>query len=835
MKTLPFLIFLFSIQVALAQSNDWLVRYTEDKFSSDALLDLRYLNETLAGESGFVRKSGDGRGFVLGNGQPVRFWAVNGGDVTKDWTDVRVANYARFLAKMGVNMVRYHGNICPRPTNPNLNEPDMAEINNIWRVVEAMKREGIYTVISPFWAGFVNEMPAAWGLGEYQGAVQPWALMYFNDRFKNAYKKWLEVLYTRPNPRTGLALKDDPAVALIQIKNEDSVLFWTIQGVKNDLKEVIEKLFFRWATAKYGTAQAALAAWNNVGTPTDNIAAQRFGIYIIYEATIPQTGGQAKRVNDMVQFLTEHQRNFYTDIVAHHKALGCRQLTNASNWKTASQVYLNDPERWSNEVADVMAVNRYYDPQHIGENNGWRIDPGHQFVGKSVLFQPEQLPINIKQPHNKPFMVTESGWNLPNKHQAEGPFLVAAYMSLTGVDGFFWFQASSSVGIDPSPYFDFTNLQGGQKAMYRWTYSTPGQILMMPANALLYRKGYVTESKVVATEERTLAAMWERKIPLITEENSFDPNRDSWENAGNATQTELAPITYLAGGVEVKYNSLTDAKAIAPNLNQLLNFKDKVVTSNTGQLKWDYKNGVCTMNTPAAQGITGFLKKAAPSTQLADVKISSDNEYATINVVSMDDKPLKTSEKILVQVGTSYRPSLWDEIPSKVKIGNQDVDGFTVRNTGRMPWLAQNTQATIVLNNPAIRSAFLLDLNGQKSEEILVEQTNNQAIVRLPETALYVVLGTAAPTITSVENIEKVKIELYPNPTADEITFQLPATVNPKNQLTISTIEGKTIQNAQNLSSGQHRISTQNWAAGTYVFVFEFGKSKITKKVVIKK
>ena len=41
-----------------------------------ALLDLRYLNEKEAGQSGFVRLTADGDGFVLGDGTPVRFWAV---------------------------------------------------------------------------------------------------------------------------------------------------------------------------------------------------------------------------------------------------------------------------------------------------------------------------------------------------------------------------------------------------------------------------------------------------------------------------------------------------------------------------------------------------------------------------------------------------------------------------------------------------------------------------------------------------------------------------------------------------------------------------------------
>lgn len=818
---------------AHAQSPTWNVFYDPDPFSDKALLDLRYLNEKTAGENGFIQRSADGRGFVTAaNQRPIRFWATNGGDMTKNMTDAQLAQYARFMAKVGVNMIRYHGGIFPKKTDSQLTDVDMDEVNNIWRVVAAMKKEGIYTVISPFWAGFMNTIPEGWGLGEYRGQVQPWALMYFNDKFRDAYKKWVEVLYTRPNPYTGIPLKDEPAVALIQVKNEDSVLFWTIQGVKGDLKERIETLFFQWAVKKYGTAQAALAAWSNAATPTDNLTTGRFGIYLIYDATIPQTGGKNVRVGDMVQFLTEHQRAFYADIVAHYRALGCRQLTNASNWKTASSNALNDAERWSNDVTDVLAVNRYYDPQHVGDNSGWRIDPGHHYVGTSALFRPEQLPVNVKQPHDKPFFVTESGWNLPNRFQAEGPFLVSAYLSLTGVDGFFWFQPSTA-GLDPFPYFDFTNLEGGQKAMSRWTASVPGQILMLPANALLYRKGYIAEGTPVATEDRTLTSLWARKTPLISEENSFDPNRDTWDNAGTATQTELPPIAYLAGPVRVKYDAPADAKTVAPNLGTLVNLRDKVVTSTTGQLRWDYKNGVCTMNAPSAQGVAGFLKTASPTTQLADLTIASDNEYAAINVVAMDDKPLKTSERVLVQVGTTYRPFQWSETPATFKIGNEDVRGFRILNTGKMPWLAVNTSVTLTLTNAAIRSAYLLDLHGVPASEIFVERRDGKAVIRLPENAMYVVLSTNAPTITGLE--KKSDLLIYPNPAEGELVVQLPEADDFGNHIRLIDARGQVVRTFENRSGGRQVLSTRGLASGLYVVELqEPGGTARRVKVVVR-
>src|SRR4051812_3112971 len=59
-----------------AQAGTWPFLPERDTFRPDAAFDLRELNEKAAGQSGFVRLSRDGESFELGDGTPVRFWAV---------------------------------------------------------------------------------------------------------------------------------------------------------------------------------------------------------------------------------------------------------------------------------------------------------------------------------------------------------------------------------------------------------------------------------------------------------------------------------------------------------------------------------------------------------------------------------------------------------------------------------------------------------------------------------------------------------------------------------------------------------------------------------------
>ena len=75
--------------------------------ASKSVLDLRSLNEKEAGQSGFLKLGPSGDRLLLGDGTPVRLWAVNA-DIS-GFDDKQLDQNARWLARMGVNMVRLSG------------------------------------------------------------------------------------------------------------------------------------------------------------------------------------------------------------------------------------------------------------------------------------------------------------------------------------------------------------------------------------------------------------------------------------------------------------------------------------------------------------------------------------------------------------------------------------------------------------------------------------------------------------------------------------------------------------------------------------------------------
>ena len=278
-------------------------------------------------------------------------------------------------------------------------------------------------------------MPAQWGLEGWPENESPFGLLFFNPTsFKKGIRAWLKALLSKPNPYTGIPLAKDPALAIIQLQNEDSLLFWTAQSIKGKQAELLGRQFGEWLKAKYGSLAAAFAAWGNEKVPEDRPGAGSRRTASGVGVDAGARGRPKRRLDDQLRVLCRGRCTRFNRECERYlrEELGCKQLINAGNWRTADAAKLDDAERWSYTANEVIAVNRYYSPVHIGPDRGWRINPGDTFEDASVLLRPLELPLNLRQAKGHPMMVSESHWVPPLGYQSEGPFLVAAYQSLTG-------------------------------------------------------------------------------------------------------------------------------------------------------------------------------------------------------------------------------------------------------------------------------------------------------------------------------------------------------------------------------------------------------------------
>jgi hypothetical protein len=346
-----------------------------------------------------------------------------------------------------------------------------------------------------------------------------------------------------------------------------------------------------------------------------------------------------------------------------------------------------------------------------------------------VLLRPRELPLTLKQVAGFPMIITESSWVPPQGYQSEGPFLVAAYQSLTGVDAYFWFQTGEEDWRQPGSANGFLPSEG------KWVCATPMLMGQWPAAALMYRLNYIQQGTPVVFEQRSLADLWQRRMPIIAEDAGYDPNRDKDNRSKESNIKEgVNPLAFLVGPVVAHYGGDADTSRVS-DLTSYIDAPRKTVRSETGEITLNYGVGWCKLDAPKAQGVTGFLK-AAGDCRCTDVQIRSANDYASVLVVAMDNKPLKASGKILVQVGTSERPLGWKTKPTSIdgRAGEQVV------SFGHAPWMIVRADVEIAIANPALQTARVLDANGMPIKEIPLAASADGKTFKFPPDALYVVL-----------------------------------------------------------------------------------------------
>ncbi len=698
----------------------WAFEPDADTFAPNAMLDLRCLNEKTAGESGFIRSANNG--FQLGSGKPVRFWGVNCGPGIVRQSREQVDYLAGRLAKYGVNMVRFHGPIYDK-SSKDPSRVDMKFLDQLFYFITAMKKQGIYSKISFYFPLWFDIKPG-YGIRGYENIKnkKPFASFYFNPTLIEIYQSWAKTLFTTRNPYSGKTLAADPCVGIVEIVNEDSCFFWTFSetNIPGPQLQIMENAFAKWLKTKYGSLKKATAAWPRTRHKRDNTSAGRMGLFDAWHMTAKgMTAGapdKQTRISDQVRFLAEHQRQFYASIKQYFRTdLRVKSLISASNWKTADPALLDAIERYTYTTCDVIDQHGYFGGKHTGPRSSYAVSTNDTFEDRAGVLEPTALPIQFFQYNGFPQIISETGWTLPNRLRADNTFLCSAYGALQGVDGFFFFAV---------------NAPGWQQTPVKFPVSVPSVLGQFPACALQYRRGDVAESEPVIHQALSLKHLFALKGRSGATSQNLDKLRQKdIPKAGHPASHEnsaIDPLAFFTGKIS---RSFEQDKSSARNLNRNINRAAKTIQSQTRELNWDYGNGQVTVNTPRSQGITGFLKKAG-TVQLNDMIIDCDNTYASVQVISLDDKPLASSAKILIQAFTREQAYGW----------KTDTNG-RILNLGTPPLNVENIQATVILKkSPATAVVTVLDINGYPTRKINATRNGKGLAIQLPKNALYTIV-----------------------------------------------------------------------------------------------
>ena len=250
----------------------------EPHIVEDSLVDLSSLNHD--GTAGpLPRVTIDGPHFVEAGGERVKFMGVNicGQASFPDKADA--PRIAEQLARLGVNSVRFHhmentwqpGNIFGPVPNEDTLTIDPVTLDRLDFFIKELTDRGIYINMPLLVSrGFreADGLPAEIaGVGwKRHGTIGFWF-----DPLRDLQKKYARDLLTHVNPYTGRSYASDPAVAFVEINNENGLIqpFYEGQlvGLPAVFADPLREKWNGWLKAKYADDADLKVAWGERSEP----------------------------------------------------------------------------------------------------------------------------------------------------------------------------------------------------------------------------------------------------------------------------------------------------------------------------------------------------------------------------------------------------------------------------------------------------------------------------------------------------------------------------------------------------------------------------------------
>jgi hypothetical protein len=256
--------------LAAASGDDWFPFPIPVLADRAPAFDLSGLNERPAGASGWLRVEGER--FVDGRGRELRLFGVNLTAAACFPEPDQAGPLARHLARFGCNIVRLHfldnqwgkwtPSLLPESNNiarDGLRADALARLDKLVAELRAAGiRINLNLHVGRAYPGWVEGLPS---YSKGTGNFMPGDIAEF--------KAYCRALLEHVNPHTGLAYKDDPAIAVLEISNEDSLVNqpgW-LAGLPEPFAGELRRQWTTWLRRRHGGDAALQAAWGVAGAP----------------------------------------------------------------------------------------------------------------------------------------------------------------------------------------------------------------------------------------------------------------------------------------------------------------------------------------------------------------------------------------------------------------------------------------------------------------------------------------------------------------------------------------------------------------------------------------
>ena len=630
-----------TVQPAVASrpgSHTWFpVTFDDDVFSSQSVIDMSQLVEAPAGQHGFLQRSGAELRFEHSD-QAQKFWAVNAH--ASDDSDEDMVQRARYLRKHGVNMVREHPLQDTLGLLDTRGEFDAKRLERWDRWFFTLKQQGLYMTWSPFYPhrlqrgegyDLFDELP---GEGDTRSVA---GLVNVEPALQASEWRWLKTLLLHKNPYTGLRYVDDPALAVLEIHNEDSI-FWhyPLNGLaEGDFPKHLARLQARWAAwlrSRYKSdanlAQAWGAGWLGLWSgmrPHDSLDNAAMPIYSAREmgAHGPVGAPRArKRMGDFIRFLAEKQRGYYEDRIAQLRALGFRGVTITTAWRAGGPA-ADAANLWTDTAADMISRHTY-----VGGGAGRHlIAPGRvDMRSQLAAIGSGLLAMGLYQVQGHPFCMTEWSDMPPNPWKFEAAPIVAFYgLGLQGWDAAYHFTSSGPRMGDGWP-------QGSN-----YVSDTPHYMGQFPALSFAIAHQHVRQGDVVAARRVSVDELFQGYDPL-GQDFTAGGHDDKRLKREPTTPLSLLALGQVTVGFDGGRSYSTSARVGTQHATE--------VKAITDQLLWSADKQQLRICTDKTQGLVGRTSSAP--IDLPSVTLRLDTPAVSLLLTPLDDRPLRESRHVLI-------------------------------------------------------------------------------------------------------------------------------------------------------------------------------------------
>lgn len=609
-----------------ADGNDFVPFPVDWQAEVDSPADLAGLLDAPAGKDGPVRIVAGH--LVRGDGRRLRLWGVNVTMAACLPAKEHAPRIARRLAQGGVNAVRFHflDVLAPRGLidagRDDTQEFDAQQLDRLDFFIAELKRRGIYTNLN---LNVAHPYKPGDGVADCELLGFAKGLTYFDPRLLELQKAYARKLLTHRNRYTQAEYRHEPAVAIVELVNENSLVEAWFSGRllgQNTTKSPgtwtdIPARYERALTERYN-------AWLREKLSEQELAALRS------EAGVPPGGlvprlepkqfaqASQRRFRTEASFYVEIERAYFLDMARLlREELGVQApLVGSSDHNHGKSGYAHLS---STSLLDIVDGHVYWQhPNYIREGTkktGFRIG-NTPMVNEPARSSVVQLARSAVA--GKPYTVSEVNHPFPAEFACEGVPILAAYAVLQDWDGIFWYTlghqdpvAATSAAVG---HFDL--------------FCDPVKMTQLRAGALLFLRGDVRPARQTVTRSYSREQVLESLRRPWSEGPFFTPGFDP-----------ALPLVHA-----VRIQSFDGAPMTPPD-----RISGDPIRSDTSELVWhgvDKKDGVVLIDTARSQAVVGHQKTVPDGT--ANLLPRIETPFCAVTLHALDEQPIGRSPRLLL-------------------------------------------------------------------------------------------------------------------------------------------------------------------------------------------